>query len=90
MFPPGYFYIISRKHGYALDVYDGQTKADANIIVWPQKFSDSDNQLWSYDQGRIVNKKSGHVLDIRSSAFKKDKAIIQNKRKDKNQSQEVR
>ncbi|KAG0174260.1 hypothetical protein DFQ28_002901 [Apophysomyces sp. BC1034] len=37
---------------------------------------------------RLVNKKSGHVLDIRSSAFKKDKVIVQNKRKDGNQSQE--
>ncbi|CDS06602.1 hypothetical protein LRAMOSA09130 [Lichtheimia ramosa] len=88
MFPKGYFYIISRKNGYALDVYDGQTKTGANIIIWPQKFADSDNQLWSFDAGRIVNKKSGHVLDIQSGAFKKDKTIVQNKRKDKNQSQE--
>ncbi|KAJ8657071.1 hypothetical protein O0I10_007151 [Lichtheimia ornata] len=88
MFPPGYFYIISRKNGYALDVYDGQTKTGANIIIWPQKFADSDNQLWSFDGGRIVNKKSGHVLDIQSGAFKKDKTIVQNKRKEKNQSQE--
>ncbi|KAI8098523.1 ricin B lectin domain-containing protein [Halteromyces radiatus] len=87
MFPQGLFYILSRKNGFALDVYDGQTKEDANIIVWPQKFEDSDNQLWTYEEGRLVNKKSGHVLDIRSSAFKKDKAIVQNKRKDKNQSQ---
>ncbi|KAF7730129.1 hypothetical protein EC973_002737 [Apophysomyces ossiformis] len=88
MFPPGYFYILSNKHGFALDVYDGQTKEDANIIVWPQKFQDSDNQLWTFDNGRIVNKKSGHVLDIRSSAFKKDKVIVQNKRKESSQSQE--
>ncbi|KAI8340559.1 ricin B lectin domain-containing protein [Chlamydoabsidia padenii] len=87
MFPKGYFYILSRKNGFALDVYDGQIKEDANIIVWPQKFEDSDNQLWSYDNGRLINKKSGHALDIRSSAFKKDKAIVQNKRKDNNQSQ---
>lgn len=26
MFPEGEFYILSRKHGFALDVYDGQTK----------------------------------------------------------------
>lgn len=26
MFPSGYFYIISRKHGYALDVFNGETK----------------------------------------------------------------
>lgn len=67
MFPEGYFYILSRKHGFALDVYDGQTKVmsifehffffcqelnifvllqqeGANLIVWPQKFQDSDNQ----------------------------------------------
>lgn len=25
MFPEGLFYILSRKHGFALDVYDGQT-----------------------------------------------------------------
>ncbi|ORZ12777.1 ricin B lectin domain-containing protein [Absidia repens] len=87
MFPKGLFYILSRKHGFALDVYDGQTKEDANIIVWPQKFEDSDNQLWTFDEGRLVNKKSGHVLDVRSSVFKKDKAIVQCKRKDKDQSQ---
>ncbi|KAL1927580.1 hypothetical protein VTP01DRAFT_3817 [Rhizomucor pusillus] len=88
MFPSGYFYIISRKHGFALDVYDGQTKTGANIIVWPQKFQDSDNQLWTYDNGRIVNKKSGHVLDVSSSAFKKDKTIVQNKKKDNHPAQE--
>ncbi|KAI9323283.1 hypothetical protein BX666DRAFT_39199 [Dichotomocladium elegans] len=88
MFPSGYFYLVCRKNGYALDVYDGSTKTGANIIIWPQKFADSDNQLWSYDQGRLVNKKSGYVMDIQSGAFKKDKTIIQNKRKDKHQTQE--
>ncbi|KAI8971881.1 ricin B lectin domain-containing protein [Mycotypha africana] len=88
MFPPGLFYILSRKHGFALDVYDGQTKEGANIIVWPQKFQDSDNQLWTFDNGRLINKKSGLVLDISSSAFKKDKTIVQKERKANKQSQE--
>ncbi|CAO0800008.1 unnamed protein product [Mucor circinelloides] len=88
MFPEGYFYILSRKHGFALDVYDGQTKEGANLIVWPQKFQDSDNQLWSFDSGRLTNKKSGHVMDISSSAFKSDKTIVQKKRKASKQSQE--
>ncbi|CEP19562.1 hypothetical protein [Parasitella parasitica] len=111
MFPQGYFYILSRKHGFAIDVFDGQTKVmyhflrrkqelsidtpfphctqdDANIIVWPQKFQDSDNQLWSYDKGKLINKKSGHAMDIRSSAFKSDKAIVQKKIKPNKQSQE--
>ncbi|KAF1797232.1 hypothetical protein V8B55DRAFT_1486730 [Mucor lusitanicus] len=88
MFPEGLFYILSRKHGFALDVYDGQTKEGANLIVWPQKFQDSDNQLWSFDGGRLTNKKSGHVMDISSSAFKSDKTIVQKKRKASKQSQE--
>ncbi|KAI8637386.1 ricin B lectin domain-containing protein, partial [Parasitella parasitica] len=87
-FPEGYFYILSRKHGFALDVFDGQTKDDANIIVWPQKFQDSDNQLWSYDKGKLVNKKSGHAMDISSRAFKSDKSIVQKKIKPNKQSQE--
>ncbi|RCI05187.1 hypothetical protein CU098_013117 [Rhizopus stolonifer] len=88
MFPEGEFYILSRKHGFALDVYDGQTKEDANIIVWPQKFQDSDNQLWSFVNGRLINKKSGHALDISSSAFRRDKIIVQKKVKGSKQSQE--
>ncbi|KAL0083942.1 hypothetical protein J3Q64DRAFT_1737442 [Phycomyces blakesleeanus] len=77
---PSYFYLLSHKHKYALDIYDGQTKPDANLIVWPQKFEDSDNQLWTYDNGYITNKKSNLVLDIKTSFFKKDKMIAQNKR----------
>lgn len=88
MFPEGYFYILSRKHGFALDVYDGGTSEGTNLIVWPQKFQDSDNQLWSFEGGRLTNKKSGHVMDISSSAFKKDKTIVQKKRKPNKQSQE--
>ncbi|CAO3630718.1 unnamed protein product [Mucor hiemalis] len=88
MFPEGYFYILSRKHGFALDVYDGGTSEGTNLIVWPQKFQDSDNQLWSFEGGRLTNKKSGHVMDISSSAFKKDKTIVQKKRKANKQSQE--
>ncbi|CAO3702775.1 unnamed protein product [Rhizopus stolonifer] len=107
MFPEGEFYILSRKHGFALDVYDGQTKVkslycvkevsisnnpfflgNANIIVWPQKFQDSDNQLWSFVNGRLINKKLGHALDISSSAFRRDKTIVQKKVKGSKQSQE--
>lgn len=33
MFPEGYFYILSRKHGFALDVYDGQTKVISSFAV---------------------------------------------------------
>ncbi|GAN07805.1 hypothetical protein MAM1_0176c07309 [Mucor ambiguus] len=45
-------------------------------------------RLWSFDSGRLANKKSGHVMDISSSAFKSDKTIVQKKRKASKQSQE--
>ncbi|KAI8978005.1 hypothetical protein BDB01DRAFT_907646 [Pilobolus umbonatus] len=88
MFPQGYFYILSRKNGFALDVADKQGREDSGVIVWSQKFQDNDTQLWAYDDGRIINKSSGLVLDINSSAFKKDKTIVQKKRKPVRQSQE--
>jgi hypothetical protein len=37
MFPEGYFYILSRKHGFALDVYDGQTKVRDCVHLFEKK-----------------------------------------------------
>ncbi|KAI8889061.1 carbohydrate-binding module family 13 protein [Backusella circina FSU 941] len=82
MFPEGYFYIEFCDRGFVLDVYDGQQKEGANIIIWPQKFEQSDNQLWIYKDNRFENKKSG--LGI----FKKDKTIIQKKADQTKKSQE--
>ncbi|ORY93194.1 ricin B lectin domain-containing protein [Syncephalastrum racemosum] len=57
-------------------------QVDANIIVWEQKGADdNDNQLWSYDDGFLTNKKSGMVLDIRGGDLKADKEIVQYDRK---------
>ncbi|KAI9031930.1 hypothetical protein CLU79DRAFT_831169 [Phycomyces nitens] len=77
---PSYFYLLSQKYKYALDIYDGQVKPEANLIVWPQKFEDSDNQLWTYDNGHIINKKSQLVLDIAEGMFSKYRIIVQRKR----------
>ncbi|RUS27683.1 hypothetical protein BC938DRAFT_482881 [Jimgerdemannia flammicorona] len=64
--PDGFFYIKSRLSGKVVDVDGASMKADAKILLWPQKFdSDRDNQLWYYDDGYLVNKKSRKVLDIR-------------------------
>jgi hypothetical protein len=39
MFPQGLFYILSRKHGFAIDVYDGQTKVCSFPIILMRFFA---------------------------------------------------
>ncbi|SAL96273.1 hypothetical protein [Absidia glauca] len=82
-FPSGWFYIESRcKHGMVLDVAMDSVKQAAKVIVWPRKNgNESNNQLWMYDQGFIINKNSGLVLDIQGGIVESDKQIIQYKRK---------
>lgn len=80
-FPQSYFYIKSRQSGFVLDVYDGGMTNDTHIIVYPQKYNDAANQLWSCEDSFLINKKSGLVLDIRGGDLTPNKAIIQYARK---------
>ncbi|KAI8098521.1 ricin B lectin domain-containing protein [Halteromyces radiatus] len=82
-FPSGWFYIQSKaKHGMVLDVSWDSLKQAAKIVVWPKKNGKgSDNQLWTYDHGYIINKNSGLVLDVQGGILESDKPIIQYKRK---------
>ncbi|RUP49302.1 ricin B lectin domain-containing protein, partial [Jimgerdemannia flammicorona] len=74
-FPHGYFYIKSKKNGMVLDVEEASVRPNARVIVWPQKFRDNSNQLWSYDEGFLVNKNSGLGM------LQSDRQIVQSKRK---------
>ncbi|CAO3626169.1 unnamed protein product [Cunninghamella blakesleeana] len=82
-FPSGWFYIQSQcKHNMCLDVSWDSLKQAAKIVVWPKKSgSDKDNQLWMYDNGYIINKNSGLVLDVQGGILESDKQVIQYKRK---------
>ncbi|KAI9476149.1 MAG: ricin B lectin domain-containing protein [Benjaminiella poitrasii] len=82
-FPKGrYFYLKSRSSNACIDVYMGETTPDSNIIIWPQKGADdNDNQLWRYDDGFLINKKSDLVMDIRGGDLKSDTLIVQYDRK---------
>ncbi|KAI7893920.1 uncharacterized protein EV154DRAFT_125918 [Mucor mucedo] len=57
----GYFMIKSYLHGFVLDVADGETKDGAFVVLAPIKTTDFASQLWSYQDGRVVNLK-GHNL----------------------------
>ncbi|KAG2230468.1 hypothetical protein INT48_003016 [Thamnidium elegans] len=54
-----YFYIKSRNSDSVMDVYMGETTVDSNVIIWPKKDTDdNDNQLWRSEDGFLINKKS--------------------------------
>ncbi|KAI9250138.1 ricin B lectin domain-containing protein [Phascolomyces articulosus] len=82
MFPPNtYFYIKSSLGNNVVDVYNGETKADTELIIWPQKYNDNENQLWRYEDGFLINKKSDMVVDVRGGDAKSDTPLIQYNRK---------
>ncbi|KAG1152858.1 hypothetical protein G6F37_004662 [Rhizopus arrhizus] len=71
------FFIKSQFNGRVLDVEDGSTEDDANIIVYEQKYEDCLNQLWRYENGYFINAKSAKVLDIRGGEMQPESQIIQ-------------
>ncbi|KAJ8652222.1 hypothetical protein O0I10_012130 [Lichtheimia ornata] len=82
MFPQNtYFYIKSVQNGCVIDVYNGETSADTELIIWPQKYNDNENQLWRFEGGYLINQKSNLVMDIRGGDITSDKPIIQYDRK---------
>lgn len=61
-FPPGHFLIRNIESNLVLDVKDGSKANGASVILWSR--NNKSNQIWSYDEGFIVNKNSGLVLEI--------------------------
>ncbi|KAI9260809.1 ricin B lectin domain-containing protein [Sporodiniella umbellata] len=79
-FPQGFFFIRCKAKAFSLDVNGGGMTNDTHLIIWPQKMVDSINQLWMHEDGFLINKKSGLVLDIRGG-IERDRVIIQYARK---------
>ncbi|KAF9899899.1 hypothetical protein EC991_008155 [Linnemannia zychae] len=63
-FPNGPFQIQLRDENLVIDVKQGSVDSGAEIIVWPSRRdeSDNDNQKWVYEDGLIKNVKSGLAL----------------------------
>lgn len=85
-FPPGYFFIRNVESNLVLDIADGSTAPGGRVILWDKKPSDNDNQLWKYDEGFLVNKKSGLVLEVpgyeNGGNINPGTALVQNKRRE--------
>jgi hypothetical protein len=79
-FPSGTFYIQSSISGYVLDLESGflkdPMKAGARVELAQRKASGSgattsaaEQQQWRFEEGYIVNARTGHVLDIQGGKY---------------------
>ncbi|KAF9569219.1 hypothetical protein EC968_002657, partial [Mortierella alpina] len=77
-------YIINRRTGLVLDVYQGSLKAGSRIIQWTQKSESNENQLWAVSNGFIHLKSQPNlVLDVDGDGTRDGARIALNERKDK-------
>lgn len=58
-----YLFIRNVNSAKVLDVEGGSTAEGASIILWNRDSVGYDNQLWEFDDGYLVNKKSGLCLE---------------------------
>jgi Ricin-type beta-trefoil lectin domain-like len=61
-FPPGEFFIRNVESNLVLDVAWGSHDEGAPVVLWHR--NGKPHQLWSYDNGFLVSKNSGLVLEV--------------------------
>ncbi|CAG8470590.1 17469_t:CDS:2 [Acaulospora morrowiae] len=72
VFPKGWFYIKSPINGGVLEPQSLSLNSGVKIVLSTQRFGfDADTQLWRYENGFIINKESGKVLDIKGDRIRK-------------------
>lgn len=77
-------YIINRRTGLVLDVYQGSLKAGSRIIQWTQKSESNENQQWAVSNGFIHLKNQPNlVLDVDGDGTRDGARIALGERKDK-------
>ncbi|CAG8501603.1 10659_t:CDS:2 [Paraglomus occultum] len=71
-FPSGWFYIKSQLNNHILEPTLMSVNNDATIVIKEQRFGlDADSQLWSFDDGFLVNKASGKVLELKGGYIRR-------------------
>lgn len=64
VFPEGYFFIKSQKHGLVITVLETE-KLAAQVIATTLDNVNYNRQLWKHENGFLINKASNLVLDVR-------------------------
>ncbi|KAI9476501.1 MAG: hypothetical protein EXX96DRAFT_577376 [Benjaminiella poitrasii] len=79
MFPKhGYFYIKSQKTGFVVSNNDDD-EAGSQLVIKPQ--TKDETELWSFELGYLINKKTLFVMDIEGGDLRSDKNVLQYERK---------
>ncbi|KAF9409794.1 hypothetical protein BGZ94_001860, partial [Podila epigama] len=90
-FPTNWFYIKSAASGLVVDIEHGYftdpMKAGARAEMNHQKLDNGDGrhsllqlQLWRYEAGFLINRRTGFVLDIQGGELKLSARVVQRKR----------
>ncbi|ORE01579.1 hypothetical protein BCV72DRAFT_309889, partial [Rhizopus microsporus var. microsporus] len=66
-FPNGYFFIKSSLHGFVLDLVE-DAHDGVYVVMTRMKTTDFASQLWSYDNGFLINLKGRHLVLDASTA----------------------
>jgi hypothetical protein len=70
-FPKGWFSIKNISNGYVLMADNESQQVGTPIVLSTLRTKDCDAQLWRHDeQGYLVNKKSGQVMDVAKGNYK--------------------
>ncbi|KAG0043718.1 hypothetical protein BGZ83_011087, partial [Gryganskiella cystojenkinii] len=91
-FPTSWFYIKSQASGLVVDIEHGYftdpMKAGARAEMNHQKIDNGDGrhsllelQLWRYESGFLINRRTGLVLDIQGGTLKLNARVVQWQRK---------
>ncbi|WP_112263125.1 RICIN domain-containing protein [Lentzea terrae] len=78
--PNGYYKIVNRNSGLAVDVSSGSTSDGASIIQWA--YNNADNQNWKFEpvsEGvfEISCRRSGKLIDVYRASTADDAAVVQ-------------
>ncbi|CAO3593888.1 unnamed protein product [Absidia cylindrospora] len=77
-FPDGWFFIKNQQNGYVLSIEDGSHSAGSPVVLSSLRAKEADAQLWrTDDQQRLVNKKTGQVMDIAHGKVKTGSDVVQ-------------
>ncbi|KAL9559990.1 hypothetical protein PS6_000475 [Mucor atramentarius] len=78
MFPnEGYFFLKSQKTGLVLDI-NGEDEAGSKLVIRPKgDESEVDNQLWTFEQGYLISKKTSFGMEKKNKKkVKKDGKLM--------------
>ncbi len=89
-----YFYIRNNMHAFVVDLKEFCPDPGAEVVVYPQKCDEPDNQLWElvFERGpwyKIRSKVNGHVLEVKGGRDKPGNSVVASPPQDDNDNHQL-